>query len=229
MFEPRLVRPEAGNKFYITKSAGGYSPCIVGKPTDKGCNVLANCVGYALGRFHEIAGRTEFDLIQSGNAENLIERAKTAGLRTGALPELGAIIVWQKGPTLSGSDGAGHCAIVEEVGIGGDITTSESGYNASKPFWTAHYKAPYRYRDGYTFRGFIYQPARVQRTLRKGDRGDDVRAMQDALAAAKYLRAGECDGDFGVITLGAVCAYQLEHGLDVDGVCGPATRATLKI
>ena len=72
MFEPRLVRPEAGNKYYITKSAGGYSPCIVGKPTDKGCNVLANCVGYALGRFHEIAGRAEFDLIQSGNAENLI-------------------------------------------------------------------------------------------------------------------------------------------------------------
>lgn len=229
MFDPRLVRPEAGNKYYITKSAGGYSPCIVGKPTDAGCNVLANCVGYALGRYHEIAGRTAFDLIQSSNAENLMERAKAAGLRTGAVPELGAIIVWQKGATLSGSDGAGHCAIVEEVGIGGDITTSESGYNASRPFWTAHYKAPYKYRDGYTFRGFIYQPTKVLRALKKGDRGDDVRKMQDALAAAKYLRDSERDGDFGVITLGAVLAYQLEHGLEVDGICGPATQAALGI
>ena len=229
MFEPRLVRPESGNKYYITKSAGGYSVCIVGKPTDKGCNVLSNCVGYALGRFHEIAGRTAFDLIQSSNAENLIENAKKAGLKVGTTPQLGAIVVWQKGATLSGSDGAGHCAIVEEIGIGGDITTSESGYNCTKPFWTSHYKKPYKYKDGYTLRGFIYQPEAAKRAMKKGDVGEDVKALQRALYAAGYLRVVEIDGDFGTITLGAVCAYQLENGLTVDGIAGPATQASLKL
>lgn len=41
----RTTRPTAGNKYFITKSAGGYSTCIVGKPTDSQCNVLSNCVG----------------------------------------------------------------------------------------------------------------------------------------------------------------------------------------
>jgi intein/homing endonuclease len=43
MFTPRLTRPEKGNKYYITKGNGGYSPAIKGKPTDAQCDVLANC------------------------------------------------------------------------------------------------------------------------------------------------------------------------------------------
>ena len=46
-FEPRLSRPEANNKYYITISSGGWSRAIKGKPTDSACDVLANCVGYA--------------------------------------------------------------------------------------------------------------------------------------------------------------------------------------
>ena len=42
----RTTKPSAGNKFFNTKSNGGYSTCIQGSPTDKECNVLANCVGY---------------------------------------------------------------------------------------------------------------------------------------------------------------------------------------
>lgn len=34
-FTPRLTRPTAGNKYYITKSAGGYSSAVKGSPTDK--------------------------------------------------------------------------------------------------------------------------------------------------------------------------------------------------
>ena len=41
----RTTKPEAGNKYFIRKSSGGYSTCIQGKPTDKDCNVLSNCVG----------------------------------------------------------------------------------------------------------------------------------------------------------------------------------------
>ena len=46
-FKPRLTRPEAGNKYYITKSKGGYSSAIEGNPKHRDAqnNVLPNCVG----------------------------------------------------------------------------------------------------------------------------------------------------------------------------------------
>ena len=49
MFKPRFTRPEAGNKYYIRKVSGGYSTAIKGSPTDKDCDALHNCVGYAGG------------------------------------------------------------------------------------------------------------------------------------------------------------------------------------
>lgn len=63
--------------------------------------------------------------------------------------------------------------------------------------------------------------------IRKGDTGADVELMQARLAAKGYLRNNEVDGDFGKITLGALLAFQFEQGLDVDGICGPATKAAL--
>ena len=65
--------------------------------------------------------------------------------------------------------------------------------------------------------------------MKKGDRGDDIKALQTRLAELGYLRTTEIDGDFGKITLGAVLAFQLENGLDVDGMVGPQTKKQLKI
>lgn len=231
MFKPRLTRPEAGNKYYIRKASGGYSPAIKGSPTDKDCDVLHNCVGYAAGRFHEIANRPQFDLVDAVNAENMFNNAKAHGLKTGSDPQLGALIIWQKGATLSGSDGAGHVAVVEQVNSDGSIITSESGYGCKTAFWTTH-----RERGGgnwgestaYKFLGFVYQPQqKTGGAIRKGDTGAEVELMQARLHALGYLRKNEIDGDFGRITLGAVLAFQFEHGLDVDGVCGPLTKAAL--
>lgn len=160
-FVPRLTRPTAGNKYYITRSAGGYSNAIVGKPTDPQCNVLANCVGYAYGRFNEIGGWGSCKYLQPCNAENFIQNC--GGLSVGQTPKVGACIVWRKGATLSGADGAGHVAIVEQVISPTQIVTSESGYNSATPFWT---KTRNKGADGnwgagagYTFLGFIYNPA----------------------------------------------------------------------
>jgi surface antigen len=229
MFVPRLTRPEKGNKYYMRKPAG-YSSAIKGSPTDAACDVLANCVGYAVGRFHEIANRPEMDLIDPVNAENIYQNAQQHGLKVGKMPQLGALIVWQKGATLGSSDGSGHVAVVEQILGGGRITTSESGYGAKNPFWVAHYDSPYAYKAGYKLLGFVYQPSpKTQRALRKGDYGEDVRALQTELACRGYLRKSEIDGDFGKITLGAVCAYQLENGLTVDGIAGPETQANLYI
>jgi surface antigen len=225
-FEPRFTKPEAGNKYYITIVNGGWSRAIMGKPRDPDCDTLANCVGYAFGRFHEIAGCQAMNLFDPVNAENIFENAQRHGLKTGSTPQLGALIVWQKGDTLSSKDGAGHVAVVEEIGIGGEIRTSESGYGAAKPFWCGDYKQPYAYKDGYRLLGFVYQPM-SGRALRKGDKGAEVELMQSRLCERGYLRKTEIDGSFGRITLGAVLCFQFEHGLDVDGVCGPKTQAAL--
>lgn len=71
--------------------------------------------------------------------------------------------------------------------------------------------------------------AAPERSVKKGDKGEDVRKLQTALVKAGYLRQNEIDGDFGKITLGAVCAYQLESGLTVTGVADEATLQKLGI
>ena len=160
VFKPRTTKPEAGNKYYITKARGGYSDAIKGKPTDKDCDVLANCVGYAYGRFNEIGGYGHCKYLRPVNAENFIQYA--GGLEVGQTPRLGACMVWKKGATLGGSDGAGHVAIVEKIINSTKIVTSESGYNAAAPFWTKTRNkgsGNWGAGTGYTFLGFIYNPA----------------------------------------------------------------------
>lgn len=160
-FIPRLKKPGKNNKYYITKSKGGWSKAIIGSPTDKDCNVLANCSGYAYGRFNEIIGDPTMPYLAPVNAENYLQYAKN--LETGMIPRVGACMVWQKGATLSGSDGAGHVAIVEKVISDTEVVTSESGWKAKNPFWTQTRK---KGKDGnwgqassYKFLGFIYNPA----------------------------------------------------------------------
>ena len=158
-FVPRLTRPEAGNKYYITKGNGGYSNAIKGSPTDPLCDVLSNCVGYAYGRFNEIGGYCCCKYLVPTNAENFIQYC--GGLPVGQTPKLGACMVWRKGATLSNSDGAGHVAIVERIISDTQIVTSESGWN-SAPFWTKTRNkgnGNWGAGAGYTFLGFIYNPA----------------------------------------------------------------------
>ena len=159
--EMRTSKPSAGNKFYNTTSRGGYSQCIQGSPTDAGCNVLANCVGYACGRFNEIIGSMKYPYLNC-NAENFIERAKKCGLTVVSYPTLGGIMVWQKGATLSGNDGAGHVAVVERIDGANKILTSESGYGSRTAFWNSvrtNSNGRWGLGSGYTFRGCIVNPA----------------------------------------------------------------------
>ena len=64
------------------------------------------------------------------------------------------------------------------------------------------------------------------RTLRRGDRGEDVKVLQRALKRAGY-DAGTIDGIFGSRTETAVRAFQRANGLTVDGIVGPRTWAAL--
>ena len=67
--------------------------------------------------------------------------------------------------------------------------------------------------------------ASTSRTLRQGDGGGEVRALQAALVAKGY--AIEVDGEFGPGIEAAVFAYQQSAGLAPDGIAGPATLRAL--
>ena len=58
------------------------------------------------------------------------------------------------------------------------------------------------------------------RTLKKGDKGDDVKLLQKVLGIAQ-------DGDFNATVEKVVKAFQSQHGLEVDGFVGPNTQKRL--
>jgi hypothetical protein len=64
--------------------------------------------------------------------------------------------------------------------------------------------------------------------LKKGSKGDQVKALQTLLIAAGYScgKSG-ADGVFGSATLDAVKAYQKANGLTVDGIVGQKTWSRL--
>lgn len=63
-------------------------------------------------------------------------------------------------------------------------------------------------------------------TLKKGDKGSEVRKLQDNLN--KVINAGlQVDGSYGQKTYDAVAAFQTKYGLTVDGCYGPKTAAKM--
>ena len=195
-FTMRTTKPGAGNKYYIRKAQGGYSNAIYGKPTDSECNVLANCVGYAYGRFNEIGGYGYCKYLAPVNAENFIQYKGSC--EVGMVPKVGACMVWEgKG------DLAGHVAIVEKVYDNNHVYTSESGYGSKNPFWNSHrYNNNGRWgcNSNYKFLGFIYNPAvkeevieapvrksvdELAREVIRGDWGNG-QDRKDRLTAAGY-------------------------------------------
>mgnify|MGYP003004805223 FL=1 len=165
-FTMRTTRP-ANNKNFITRGSGGWNTCIKGSPRYQYADALANCVGYASGRFNEIiniaretSGCTYTTL--NCNAVNFKERAETAGLQTGSTPRRGAIMCWGK------EGDAGHVAIVEKVNNNNSVYTSESGWGSSSIFWNStrtNNNSRWGCGAGYYFRCFIYLPDDVQKAI----------------------------------------------------------------
>ena len=165
-FNIRTTKPRAGNKNYIKTTYGGWNTCVIGSPTDKDCNVLSNCVGYASGRFNEIyneitghTGSHKWNILNC-NAENFIERAEQLGLKISKTPTLGGIMVWQKG-SLNWQDGAGHVGVVEKIIDDNTIYTSESAWGGSAFYNSTRRNTNGRWGMGsaYSFRGCIVNPA----------------------------------------------------------------------
>ena len=203
-FTVRKTKPVASDKYikcYNNTDAGGWSWAVEGSPVDPDCNVLANCVGYAQGRFceiyDEITGTTgnKFRYLNC-NAENFVERAekKYPELEMGADPRPGAIMCWQRGGT-GGSDGAGHVAVVEEVIDNDTVLTSESGYGMSVPFYTktrTRGAGNWGLKSPYAFRCFIYNPVVevIQDVTPPVERNEFANQIHTLIEDGQYVRSG---------------------------------------
>lgn len=231
----RTTKP-SNNKYFIRISSGGYNGAIQGKPTDKTANVLSNCVGYANGRFNEIIGAGKCKYQLTCNAENFIERAKDLGLKWQKKPCKGGVMVWMKGKSLSGSDGAGHVAICEkdesEMGEG-KIYTSESAYGGTAFYNATRSNANGRWGMGsaYTFRGCIVNPA--VKVTPVADKKANIKKAQKAINQFTGLSI-KVDGVVGSETKkGYVKAIQTALNKDynaklkVDGLMGSKTLNVL--
>ena len=108
------------NPFYpqfAPPSVGGY----VGS--------AGNCTWYANGRLRQL-GRSSSDLNKlAGNAKEWITQARNAGIPTGRSPRVGAVAQW-----VSGGDGYGHVAVVEQINSNGTIVISESSYSTNPSY-----------------------------------------------------------------------------------------------
>jgi len=167
-FTMRTSRP-TNNKNFIVTGSGGWNTCIKGNPLYAPANALANCVGYASGRFNEIiniardTGGCTYKTLNC-NAINFKERAEAAGLKTGSTPRRGAIMCW-------GNSSAGHVAIVERVDNNNQVYTSESGWGSSTIFWNqirTNNNGRWGCSSNYYFRCFIYLPDDVQKLIDGG-------------------------------------------------------------
>lgn len=172
---PQLEKPALTDPYFIRKDAGGYSPCIKGKPNAyRGVSTLANCVGYAWGRVAFLL-RDPYCKIGCalgcdwpGNAKNWLKNSEARGYATGKKPKLGAVAVWD-------SPSGGHVAVVEEIdSLSGRVVVSESNYNGI--VWQLRNLPPSMYINRrFTFLGYIYLPVEYEKPepdtrLKKGDR-----------------------------------------------------------
>lgn len=241
MYQMRTTKPEAGNKFYNNKSNGGLNGAITGNPTDKGCNVLSNCVGYANGRYAEVMGGFKYQLVC--NAERFYDKAKAWGLTITKVPTVGGIMVWEGKGNM-----AGHVAICERVDNSNSVLTSESAYNG-----TAFYNRTRTNSNGnwgmnsnYKYLGCIKNDAvkdepTPTKTTYQGtfpklpgrgyfkywDKGQQVKYLQEFLNWAMNSRLS-VDGILGNKTQAAVRDFQRAVGIKIDGLFGKNSLAKAK-
>lgn len=141
-YKPRLSAPSTSNKFWY-----GLNPFY-----QSGFG-LPNCTCYAFGRFYEILGiKPKLSL---GNAENWW--AHNDGYERGQTPRLGAVMCWRRGKAGVSADGAGHVGIVEAIS-GNRVTASMSAWGGTRFYTQVFTIGEYDY-SGFTFQGFIYNPA----------------------------------------------------------------------
>ena len=156
VLKKRTTCPTKNDLYYVRKTYGGYSPCILGRPSLFRGSTLANCTGYVYGRMWEAVGHEVPVGVRPGNtwpgdAENWVEYSRQQGLKISKTPKLGSVACW-----IHNSKQWGHVAFCEEIYPDGSWLSSESGYD-SYYFRNTQYPAS-GYKSNYQFLGYIEAP-----------------------------------------------------------------------
>ena len=230
------------DKKYYNKKPKGYSPCILGnkKHRDPELDVLPNCVGWATGRYNQLGQYGECKYLGNANAEDFMKFVKSQNLETGQTPKIGACMVWKGKGEL-----AGHVAIVEDVISNTEVEISQSGWSATKSYWTQTIKKGINGRWGmgsnYTFLGFIYHPdvpVKIKLPARgyfkKGDKGDNV-TLIDQWLYERYTDKKVLGNLYGSNTVKCVKKFQKNaknigiYNDKIDGMIGSLTLKAMRI
>ena len=79
---------------------------------------------------------------------------------------------------------------------------------------------------GTNTQAMLYSDDALPYTVKMGDKGNDVKEIQERLKTLKYF-SGSATGDFGEKTESAVKSFQKRNGLSADGNIGENTREVL--
>lgn len=211
-----------------TPLARGYKV----KYTDEWCATFVSAVAVKLGYT---------DIIPTEcSCTKMIALLKNIGAwdeRDDRVPNPGDIMFynWEAPATGDDSTDADHVGIVEKVS-NGIITVIEGNYSQSVKRRTI--AVNHCYIRGYGVPKYDTETAKTtttkgdytmeMRNLKIGCKGEDVRALQLLLIGRGYSCGGSgADGDFGNNTHSAVCRYQREKALEVDGIAGKNTMGSL--
>ena len=75
----------------------------------------------------------------------------------------------------------------------------------------------------------VAEELKIERTLRLGASGDDVKKLQEFLGQyQEFYPEGLITGKFGPLTQSAIKKFQIKYNLESDGVLGARTVCTLK-
>ena len=203
---------------YTAARKSGYMADI------KAGKMCADCVGMIKGFFWMSGDPTGKNVYKANNcpdvsADGMIKLCKETG-PISSIPDVPGLVVWK----------SGHIGVY--VGNGYTIEMRGFAYDCVKRKvtdgpWTRWGRLP----D--TMLQYTDMPAPPvyhlgDRTLRKGDVGNDVKELQQALLDLGYkLPNYGADGDFGSETEAAVRDFQRKHNLEVDGIVGTKTYKAL--
>ena len=154
---PMTSPPAPTDPNWINVNYGGYNYCILGNPPYYTGSVLADCTGFAWGRWRQYLG---YHHNLSINQRSIWYLNTADGYNRGSVPQLGAVICYDDGAS-------GHVAIVESITYDSNnnpvsCLLSQSVYNGA--FFenkTVYANNNYKLYDGYTLQGFIYLPVEV--------------------------------------------------------------------
>ena len=186
MSEPRIFRPEKGNKYYINTADGGVNPAKGNKfRLNKDLTSLPNCISI-YGWFNEIGQRGMKYLNAPWYPYAVIAAAKREGLAVTKEPTLGGIMVWTGGKT-----GDGHVAGVGQIVDDKKILSVESEYYGMdwKNYWREKddgnwRKGCYWMGANYYYQGCIKNPfIKEEEDLTKAETETLIRQMVPEIIA----------------------------------------------